>query len=61
MTCFILQGMEAQHNEIFWQIIISNVDIMTKWVKANNRAARTVWHFQKITSQPGKDNTYAII
>ena len=36
---------------------------MIKWVKENNRTARTVWQVQKMTShllKPGKDNTFVI-
>ncbi|TNM96325.1 hypothetical protein fugu_015986 [Takifugu bimaculatus] len=31
------------HNETLKSVIISNMDITTKWVKENNRTARTVW------------------
>lgn len=48
-------------------MIISNVDIMTKWVKASIRTSRTFCRVQKTTTlycnaalKPGKDNTYAI-
>ena len=37
----------TQHD--FWQVLISIVDIMTKW-KTSIRTSQTVWRVQKITS-----------
>ena len=34
----------------FWEIIIRNVAVVTRWVKANKRTVRTVWWNYKMTS-----------
>lgn len=37
----------------FWSIIITHVDIMTKWVKTSSRTSRTVWAIVNLLLQLG--------